>query len=181
MKNNLVAINELPPDGKDFVLNDQGAWQEPIEEFDMDCQIIVPLNMRLHVQRADEGVLLRGTLKGGVSLPCDRCLEDTQYPIDSKIEEYEEIPPEKRKSKEPEEEGYIVYEKHVPMLDLNRVAWEQFMMSLPIVPLCNKDCKGLCPDCGKNLNEGECECLKETGDPRLAILKDVKIGEKKDD
>ena len=47
---------------------------------------------------------------------------------------------------------------------------EQISMELPSRQLCDEDCKGLCPKCGKNLNEGECGCVTKEIDPRLAIL-----------
>ena len=48
---------------------------------------------------------------------------------------------------------------------------EQFYLALPMKPLCREDCKGLCPQCGTNLNTGTCECRPEWEDPRLAALK----------
>jgi len=47
---------------------------------------------------------------------------------------------------------------------------EELMMAFPMRELCDEDCKGLCPKCGKNLNEGDCGCVKKEIDPRLAIL-----------
>lgn len=55
-------------------------------------------------------------------------------------------------------------------LDIELMAAEQLMMEFPMRELCHDDCKGLCPKCGKDLNEGECACPKKEIDPRLAIL-----------
>jgi uncharacterized protein len=51
---------------------------------------------------------------------------------------------------------------------------EQFYLALPMKPLCREDCKGLCPQCGTNLNTGSCECGPALEDPRLAPLKQLK-------
>ena len=59
--------------------------------------------------------------------------------------------------------------------DLAGLLWEEFVLALPVRPLCKPDCKGLCPDCGKNLNEGSCSCVRDEGDPRLAALRGLKV------
>lgn len=55
------------------------------------------------------------------------------------------------------------------VLDLDALAGEDLMLDLPSKVLCKEDCKGLCPQCGKNLNDGPCDC-KAPVDPRLAGL-----------
>ncbi|MBQ8551221.1 MAG: DUF177 domain-containing protein [Clostridia bacterium] len=56
------------------------------------------------------------------------------------------------------------------MLDLDTVCAEQLMMEFPMKEVCRDDCKGLCPKCGHDLNEGDCGCQRKEIDPRLAIL-----------
>ncbi len=56
------------------------------------------------------------------------------------------------------------------MLELDSVAAEQLLMEFPMKEVCFEDCKGLCPKCGKDLNDGDCGCVKKEIDPRLAIL-----------
>lgn len=172
MSTRLISINDLPPDGKEFELTDQAIWLDPIREFKMDCRIIRPLSGKVFVQPVDEGVLVRGELTGEVSTPCGRCAEDAKVDIDANFSEYEEIQPENSKDAH---EGYVVYERHAPMLDLAKVGWEQFMLALPLNPVCRDDCKGLCPQCGANLNETTCACETNAGDPRLAALRNVKV------
>jgi len=175
MKKHLVSINDLPPDGKEFELVDQDIWLEPLREFKMDCRIVTPLHGKIFAQRADDGLLVRGSIKGVVVVPCNRCAEDATVNIDFEFSEYEEIPEENAHGQENGHEGYIVYDRHAPMLDLAEAGWEQFMLAQPSMPLCREDCKGLCPECGANLNMGECDCKKETTDPRMAVLANVKV------
>lgn len=175
MKKHLVSINDLPPDGKEFELDDQDIWLEPLREFKMDCRIIQPLHGKVFVQRTDEGVLIRGEISGVIVVPCNRCAEDATININSEFREYEEIPEESASPLEEEHEGYIVYDRHAPMLNLAEVGWEQFMLAQPAMPLCREDCKGLCPKCGTNLNMGECDCARDTTDPRMAALAGVKV------
>ena len=56
-------------------------------------------------------------------------------------------------------------------LDITAPLFEEMLLEMPSKILCREDCRGLCPRCGKNLNEGDCGCKKSEGDPRLAILK----------
>jgi uncharacterized protein len=48
-------------------------------------------------------------------------------------------------------------------------------LALPMKPLCRDDCRGLCPVCGGNRNLVACACAQRTPDPRLAVLKDLKL------
>ena len=59
--------------------------------------------------------------------------------------------------------------------DITELVRDTFLASLPIQNLCRENCKGLCPVCGKNLNDGECECDRLVVDPRLASLKDFRF------
>jgi uncharacterized protein len=56
-------------------------------------------------------------------------------------------------------------------IDLGPVVWELVVVSTPMHALCRPDCLGLCPECGKNLNRGLCDCQPDDVDPRLAVLK----------
>jgi uncharacterized protein len=61
------------------------------------------------------------------------------------------------------------------MLDVASLLWQHLLLELPVKVLCAASCKGICPTCGADLNEGECACEAETGDPRLAPLRGLKI------
>lgn len=58
-------------------------------------------------------------------------------------------------------------------LDTVSLLRDDILLELPSKFLCKESCKGLCPKCGKNLNEGECSCPKKEPDPRLAVLKQL--------
>lgn len=68
-------------------------------------------------------------------------------------------------------EDLILVEDH--QLPLDELVEADLVLSLPMKTLCQEDCRGLCPLCGKNLNEGLCGCRTESVDPRLAVLKDL--------
>ena len=72
---------------------------------------------------------------------------------------------------EDKQDDYAIIEDG--FLDVDEQIYEQMEMEFPLRFLCRDDCKGLCQRCGKNLNEGECACVKKEIDPRLAALADL--------
>jgi len=57
--------------------------------------------------------------------------------------------------------------------NLEEFLYSETIVSLPMKHLCSEDCKGICSKCGKNLNEGKCDCPDREIDPRLAVLADL--------
>jgi uncharacterized protein len=55
-------------------------------------------------------------------------------------------------------------------IDLDEIIRENIYLSIPVQPLCSEACRGLCPFCGKDLNEGDCTCLQQRADPRFRPL-----------
>ena len=77
--------------------------------------------------------------------------------------------------KEVEEEDLSTAFYDDQKIDLAQLMREQFYLALPMKPLCGDGCRGLCPVCGTNLNRGTCDCNREWEDPRLAVLKNMKL------
>ena len=180
MQNYRIPLSEISPSGTDMTLDDPAIWQGPLAEFQMDCRIIDPLKAELGIMPLEGGYLVRGSITGTVVLPCNRCAEDVTVTVDSHFENFEET------AAEPEDEeaattgedlleSRVVVENGVSYLDLGAICWEEFVLALPVNPLCRPDCKGLCPQCGANLNDGPCQCAPEEGDPRMAVLRGLKL------
>jgi uncharacterized protein len=60
-------------------------------------------------------------------------------------------------------------------IDLSPLVHEQTILALPTRPLCDPACRGLCPRCGASRNDGDCGCVADAGDPRLAVLRGLKM------
>lgn len=179
-----IALNTIAPEGKTFVVDDPAVWSVPMAECGMDCRIVRPLVGTVTLLPQADGCLVRGTLQGEVTVPCNRCAEDALVVIDSSFDSFEPFPgaegePDgdgKDKSFDSEADELIVsLVDGAPEINLAGLLWEEFVLALPVRPLCKPDCKGLCPDCGKNLNEGSCSCVRDEGDPRLAALRGLKV------
>ncbi|MCL6560327.1 MAG: DUF177 domain-containing protein, partial [Firmicutes bacterium] len=61
---------------------------------------------------------------------------------------------------------------HGDVLDVTPEVLKSIILALPMKAVCREECPGLCPGCGRNLNEGRCGCVNEDIDPRLSVLKD---------
>ena len=97
--------------------------------------------------------------------PCDRCAVDVRKEYDYPLEHTLVVALESG-----ENDAFL----EVPnmRLNLDELVEEDVNLALPSKYLCNEECKGLCLNCGKNLNEGQCDC-KAPVDPRLAVLLDL--------
>lgn len=102
------------------------------------------------------------------SAECARCLKPLDRSFEVTFERTVVNRGELVNTSEDEADDYIQIVDG--MLELDSVAAEQLLMEFPMKELCHDDCKGLCPKCGKDLNDGECGCPTKEIDPRLAIL-----------
>jgi DUF177 domain-containing protein len=123
-----------------------------------------------------QDIRLRGTLKAGLELQCARCLEPVKQDIQRDFELlYRPLGTDAGRDElsVTDAEAEIGYYQGNGLL-LEDVLREQVLLALPLKATCRADCKGLCPHCGKNLNEEQCSCSTETEDPRWAALKVVR-------
>ena len=121
-------------------------------------------------------IRLRGRLSTGLELQCARCLEPVRQDIKRDFELlYRPLGTDAGKDElsVTDAEAEIGYYQGEGLL-LEDVLREQVLLALPIRVTCRADCKGLCPQCGKNLNEEQCSCSRAVEDPRWAALKDVR-------
>jgi len=119
----------------------------------------------LRFSRTSRGILVQGTLSTQIHGECNRCLVETVVDLDIPVEEIFVYPPETGADLTVADDG---------ILDMAPLLREEIILDTPLGVLCKPDCAGLCPECGQNLNEGTCDCQKETGDPRLAALRALK-------
>jgi uncharacterized protein len=132
----------------------------------------VTVKGQVKLTRTNRGILVNGTMHARVPEECSRCLKPFDFPLDFNIEEeyfpvidvnsglYVEIP---------DEPGSFTIDEH-HILDLSEAIRQNALLAIPMKPLCRKDCAGFCMTCGKDLNEGRCECGKEAIDQRWSKL-----------
>jgi uncharacterized protein len=119
---------------------------------------------------------LRGKLSAQLELQCARCLEPVPQDIKREFELlYRPLGADAGRDElsVTDAEAEIGYYQGEGLL-LEDVLREQVLLALPLKVTCREDCKGLCPQCGKNLNQEQCSCSTEVEDPRWAALKEVR-------
>ena len=106
-------------------------------------------------------IFFEGKASTVLNCECGKCLKefskDFEFSFDQKF------------SKNPNSDDVCAFEGNEIFID--DVIIQALCMDLPISFVCADDCKGLCHKCGKNLNEGECDCEDDDIDPRMAVLK----------
>jgi uncharacterized protein len=159
------------------------ALDVPAEDFVVDG----PVRFEGDVERGSgESYQLRGRLQAQLSLPCARCAEPFAFIVDVPVDlRFVPIAQEKSKARaaaatDDDDDGLeltdddpsvVPYDE--PQIDLAQVAREQCYLAVPMKPLCQPDCQGLCPQCGTNRNAATCTCESQWEDPRLAGLKSL--------
>jgi uncharacterized protein len=130
----------------------------------------------LHEHRGPKDIVadirLRGKFAGKFEVPCARCVEPVEIPLESDFDlifrpVVADTEATERSITAPETEiGY--YQRDSLLLE--DVLREQVLLSLPVRTLCKPDCKGLCPRCGQNRNSQDCSCDEGPSDPRWEAL-----------
>jgi uncharacterized protein len=144
-------------------------------------QVVAPVELAFDIHKDKDHFRLAGSVKTTLQLPCSRCLEPFTWPVDATFDlRYQ---PRSANTGEGEREveeddlSTAFYENDE--IDLGQLMREQFYLSLPMKPLCQDDCRGLCSQCGTNLNRSSCDCPRAWEDPRLAVLKSLKVEEQR--
>ncbi len=152
--------------------------EEKIAPQRFSVPILSPAKGILRIVNTGKELWVTGTVEARVRLTCSRCLKEFEKDIVVDIDE--RFPLRLSRSTPPEQrddclDGLVpIWEDEV--FDVGEFIRQNLEAALPLAPLCSPDCKGICPHCGKDLNEGPCECKEETVDPRLREL--LKIREK---
>lgn len=136
-----------------------------------------PVTGRLELTNVDTGISVIGHLSVPLALECSRCLGLFEQVLEFDVLEDCAL----RQIDAPE--SYLEGADQpcqIPLLnddevDLTELVRQLIAMHLPIRPLCRSECPGLCPRCGKDLNEGPCACGAEPEDARWSALRNLKL------
>jgi uncharacterized protein len=163
-----------------------------------DYRLAGPVHLTADVTKSGTKVALKGRLTATLELACSRCLEPFVVPVDAALDltflpapddtvAAPAAPAKSRRAAKDEDDddddaptgevsaddvGLSYYSGDV--IDLGQMMREQFYLALPMKPLCQAECKGLCPHCGVNRNRETCSCVSTWVDPRFDVLKQLK-------
>ena len=124
-----------------------------------------PVALDLRLESASGGVVASGRVRGRWVATCSRCLAPLREAFDLRLQEVFEADPV-------EDETYPIQNDEI---DLEQPVRDLVVPDLPLVPLCGPSCQGLCPSCGVNRNETECDCAQAPVDPRWDALRDLNL------
>lgn len=136
-----------------------------------------PVRGRLELANVDTGISVRGHLSVPLESECSRCLGLFEQTLEMDINEDCAL----RQIDAPESYAEGKDEPcQIPILnddeiDLTELVRQLIAMHLPIRPLCRDECPGLCARCGKDLNQGPCDCESRPVDTRWSGLQDLKL------
>lgn len=142
--------------------------REPLDEVRVDLARLKtePVVAELRLESVVEGVLVTGPAAGDLTCRCARCLTEFDSRFQIEVCELFAGPGHLL-----EEDTYRVEGEEI---DLEPMLRDEITLSLPLNPLCRSDCKGMCARCGRDLNEGACDCVEDAMDPRWAALDAVR-------
>jgi uncharacterized protein len=137
---------------------------------------VEPLEVRATAELIEGQIRISGTLHTRLELVCARCLEPVSEEVSREFDLYYRPPGEKPGKEEMQlKDG----DTEVSFFEgdglfLADVLAEQILLAIPMKIICRSDCRGLCPQCGANLNSESCRCEARGADPRLAPLARLK-------
>ena len=160
-----IIISEIPDEGLDV------EFRETVT-FDAGAS---PVQAQLKIKKVGAEVVVSGNILTTVELECSRCLKDFRselaFPFEAIFHPVEQLKQEENHELKVEELDMGFYLKDE--LDLFDIIKEQIMLNLPMKPLCDDLCKGICLQCGADLNAGDCGCSEKDIDSRLVVLKEL--------
>ena len=127
---------------------------------------LTPVRVQGTVTASADVVVLRAEISFIYHGQCDRCLRNYEkrytLPIEHILVDT---------LSDDENDDFVLLQQY--QLPLDDLVMSDMLLELPYKSLCRENCRGLCPFCGKDLNEGACDCKPETGGPRLEVLRQL--------
>ena len=171
----IFDIDNITDGGLDFQLFVQKDCFDIVQE---DCNLVKAVEVQGSLTRLDSEVFLRGRVRTGLLLKCSRCLSSMNFRVDAKL--FARYIPKLSSEKFGEDQEFNGQDAETEYysenkLDIAGSVYDAILLDVPMVCLCQLNCKGLCEKCGQNLNESICYCGKNKPiDPRLEVLSQLR-------
>jgi uncharacterized protein len=137
-----------------------------------------PVTVDLKINYTENQYILRGQITTQAQTQCVKCLESFYLHLDAEVgwAVQEVSDPQEFADQEATEDFWFI-ERGQTQIDITSRVREIILVGLPDNPVCRSDCRGLCAHCGKNLNDGPCDCRETKIDSRWGPLKDLLKGQ----
>jgi uncharacterized protein len=158
--------------------NSRQRYQLPGDQFHVDYEGIESagdLTVWGDVSRSKDQLIFRGQFNLPVRLVCARCVEQFERMLESELVFVLKFIPDQAEEvlEEGESEDFYFLPEGTLEFDGTDLIRDRVILNVGLKPLCHEDCKGICPQCGTNLNTEECSCEHEDIDDRWLPLKDL--------
>lgn len=142
-----------------------------------ECTFLEPLHLQLAVSREYDHIRAEGRVETRARLVCSRCLAEYETDIVSPFTIFYLRSEEGGQDEEVElaEQDLISVAYEGDEIDFTDEIAEQVLVEIPFKPLCREECKGLCPQCGTDLNTAECGCSGQQANLKFSALKNLKV------
>ena len=163
----LTALAREPVRLREQIPPDDPLWN------DAGFRLLSPLQIDLEGRFVGEGVLVRGEVEAEIDAECRRCLT----PVPIRIRDTVDLLFEPLSAEDEADLGGEIYPlpERGDTLELGEAIREQLLLRIPNFVVCSEDCRGLCPQCGAELNKTTCECVPEEAPSPWTALKNVKF------
>ena len=174
-----LRVDDITAEGREI------SFAEPQQEINRTLArgtlneyiVKAPLQVLLSYYRAGTEIFISGELAAVAMAACSRCAEEFELPSHRRFR-YVLAPRamwgDKDFALKAEDLEFSFYNGEE--IDLTPLVREQALLALAERPLCGEDCRGLCPQCGANLNQDDCGCSPAGIDPRFSVLRTLKVG-----
>src|SRR5262245_5130068 len=130
------------------------------------------------VPHSDGEVRVQAKYRVEMAAQCDRCLGQARFPLDARFDLFyrptSDIAKDEEVAIDEDETEIGFYEGEG--LELEDILREQILLALPMQRVCREDCLGICPVCGRNRNEANCDChASQAGDERWGALRKLEL------
>lgn len=136
------------------------------EEVGFEFPFQHPVRLEGEVSDDAGAITLSATVHARVSTRCARCGKPVEYDKETPVE-FLLVKEVEGAEEELQDDLYLIESDAV---ELDDILVPELILDMEMAVLCDEDCKGLCPKCGQNLNQGGCGCVRKEIDPRLAVL-----------
>jgi len=161
-----ITIPDIPDEGLSLNIDEKISTGNSFE--------VSPVSAHLEMHKIGREIIINGRVKTEMKFQCSRCLQDFDRDLDIPVSvvyhPIDEMHLERHELKD-DEMDMSFYKGDV--LDLQDMLEEQIMLNMQMKPLCDENCKGICPKCGRDLNVDVCHCENKETDSRLEVLKNL--------
>ena len=162
-----VAVDEIAESGFHLSCSKHKNWvTDSLQELkNSNCGFIEDIGIQLDFFKTGKTILLRGAIAATMQLRCIRCLDDFTRPLAATFhynllsEQEGDLPQEMEIPKE----QFDLYYYSGAVIDIAPLVLEQIVLNIPTYTICQESCRGICQQCGADMNRVPCSCAKEEG------------------